>query len=113
MTACQEAIEACLESMEPASEEIESESEHQGVPKGEEAVETVKALKKWYGDWHLAVQCRLQLQKSTQGYGKSQKTLVTAHRMMLCHNIPARRQGPGRDNLARGTLKGQTFRKRH
>jgi hypothetical protein len=56
-TVCQEATEACLESMEPASEETESGLQHQEVPKKEEAVGTVKALKKWYGDWHLAVQC--------------------------------------------------------
>jgi hypothetical protein len=58
MTACQEVTEACLERMEPTLEETESESEHQEVPKEEATVETVKALKKQYGDQHLVVQCR-------------------------------------------------------
>jgi hypothetical protein len=72
MTACQEATEVCLESMKPASEEIESESEHQEVPKEEETVETVKALR-LYGDWHLAIPCRLRLKKQIQGYGGFRK----------------------------------------
>jgi hypothetical protein len=35
--------------------EMETESEHQEVHKEETAVNTVRALKKWYRDQHLAV----------------------------------------------------------
>jgi hypothetical protein len=74
MTACQEATEACLESKEPTSELV---AVHDEVPKEEAAVKTVRALKKRYGDWHLAVgHCR-QLKKWTQGDGGSQKKVAT------------------------------------
>jgi hypothetical protein len=33
----------------------ESKAEHEEVPMGEAAMETFGALKKWYGDRHLAV----------------------------------------------------------
>jgi hypothetical protein len=54
-TACQVATDASPESKEPTSVEIKSDSEHQEVPKDEDAAKTVKALKKRYGDRHLAL----------------------------------------------------------
>jgi hypothetical protein len=59
-----------LEKME-ATEEIESKAEHDRVPKEEAAVETVRALKEWYRDRHLAVMRRCQRKKQTQGNGGS------------------------------------------
>jgi hypothetical protein len=70
-------MEACLGKME-ATEELESEAEHEEVPKEEAAVETFGALKKWYGDWHLAVRRCGQPKKWTKGNGGSQKKLATA-----------------------------------
>jgi hypothetical protein len=57
MTACQEATEASLESKEPTSVEIQPVVVHEEVPKAQAAVKTVRALKRRYGDWHLAVGC--------------------------------------------------------
>jgi uncharacterized protein YydD (DUF2326 family) len=54
-TACQGVTEACLESKEPASVETEFIAVYEEVPKEETTVETFGALKKRYGDWHLAV----------------------------------------------------------
>jgi hypothetical protein len=48
--ACQEATEACLGSKVPTSVKIESIVVHEKVPKEEAAVNTVRALKKRYGD---------------------------------------------------------------
>jgi hypothetical protein len=48
--ACQEVAEACLGSKAPTSVEIESIVEREKVPKEEAAVNTVRALKKGYGD---------------------------------------------------------------
>jgi hypothetical protein len=63
------------------------------VPKEEVAVKTVRALKKRYGDWHLATGCCLQLYKQTWGNGGSRKKLATAHR--------GRTQGFTRDMVIR------------
>jgi hypothetical protein len=80
-------------------------------------VKTVRALKKRYGDWHLAIGRHWQLKKWNQGNGGSQKKLTTTCRGMIRGATPASckgrgHQGPGRDNVARGISKGQTFRKR-
>jgi hypothetical protein len=79
-------------------------------------MKTVRALKKQYGDRHLAVGRRRQLKKRTQGDGGSRKKLAAACRGMTCRAIPAlrkgRHQGPGRDNVARGAPKGQTLYRR-
>jgi hypothetical protein len=64
-------MEACLKSKAPASVEIGSVSVHEEVPKEEATVKTFRALKKRYGDQHLAVGRRLQLKKWTQGKGGS------------------------------------------
>jgi hypothetical protein len=49
--------------------------------------------------------------------GGSRKKLATAHRQMTCCAIPVRckehgRQGPGRDNVARGAPKGRMLERR-
>jgi hypothetical protein len=53
--ACQDATETRLESKEPTSVKTESTVVHEEVPNGQPAVKTVRALKKLYGDRHLAV----------------------------------------------------------
>jgi hypothetical protein len=63
-------IDSQLEKTE-ATEEIESKAEHDRVPKEEAAVETVRALKEWYRDQHLAARRRGQRKKRTQGNGGS------------------------------------------
>jgi hypothetical protein len=103
--------------MEPTSVETESVAVHEEVPTKEAEVKTVRALKKRYGDQHLAVGHCQQLKKWTQGNGGSQKKLAMA-RGGMTRAIPVPRnghghQGPNRDNAARATPIGQTFRKRH
>jgi hypothetical protein len=68
--------ETCLESKEPTSVQVEFAVVHEGVPK-EATVKTVTALKKLYGDQHLAIRYHQQLQKQTQGNGPRRlRTLV-------------------------------------
>jgi hypothetical protein len=67
--ACLEMTEACLESKVPTSLEIKSEAEHQDVPKGEAAVETVRALKKRYGYRNLTAGRLRKPKKRNQGNG--------------------------------------------
>jgi hypothetical protein len=117
MRACQEAAEACLESKEPTSVEIESKLEHQEVPKEEALVETFGALKDWYVDQYLAVECCRQPKKRTQGNGGSQKKLATTHRQMTHRAIPVHcrghgHKGPDRDSVARGASKGRMLERR-
>jgi hypothetical protein len=76
-TACQDATEAFLESKKPTSLEVESKAEHDEVPKEEAAVETFGASKKRHRDRHLAIRCRSQPKKRTQGNGGSWKKLAT------------------------------------
>jgi hypothetical protein len=45
-------MKAYPENMEANPEEMKSVAVHEEVPKEEVKVETVRALKKWYGDWH-------------------------------------------------------------
>jgi hypothetical protein len=104
-------------SMEATSVETESKLEHQEVPKEDAAVNIVRALKKWYRDWHLAVGHRSQLKKWTQGIGGSRKKLAAACRGMTRRATPAPRkghshQGPGKDNVVQETRKGRPFGKR-
>jgi hypothetical protein len=80
-------------------------------------VKTLRALKKRYGDQHLAVGRRRQLKKLTQGDGGSQKKLAATRRVMALRviYIPRKehgRQGLGRDNVATRTSKGRTSGKR-
>jgi hypothetical protein len=58
-------------------EEMKSVEEHQEVPKQVAAVETIGALKAQYGDRHLAIECRQQPKKWTQGDGGCGKNLAT------------------------------------
>jgi hypothetical protein len=55
MMAFQEVTEVCLESKEPTPVEIVFLAVHEEALKEEAAVKTVRALKKRYGDWHLAI----------------------------------------------------------
>lgn len=95
MMACQEVMEACLESKEPTSEEIESVMELEGVPKEEATMKHVRALKKWHGNWNLALGHLGQLKKWTQGNGGFWEKLAAACRGMTHCAIPTwhRRQG--------------------
>jgi hypothetical protein len=102
---------ACLESKEPTSVEIQSAAVHEEVPREER---TVRALKKRYGDKHLAVGYHQQLKKWTQGDGGSRKKLAATCRGMTRHAIPAPRkghgcQGPGMDSVVRGVPEGRTL----
>jgi hypothetical protein len=99
-TACQETTEAYLE-------ERKCVVEHQEVPKEEAAVETVGALGP-----------RRQPKKWTQSDGGSWKNSAIARSPLTCCAIPASRkehshQGPGRDNVARGTPKWWMFETSH
>jgi hypothetical protein len=110
-------IEACLEKaeakvLEANPEEIDSESEHQEVPKGQVAVDTVEALENRFGDWHLAVGHRRQPNKRTQSDGGSRKKLTrrarTARRNGRGHKGPMvekrRRKGPKCNNDIRNRV---------
>jgi hypothetical protein len=75
-------------------EENEIVAEQQEVPKEKAAAKTFRALKKRYGDWHIAVGCRRQLQKRRQVDGGFSKMLAAAYRGMTPPRaIPARRKG--------------------
>jgi hypothetical protein len=113
-----EKMEACLGKMEAIDleanpEGMESKAVHE-ISKKEDTVQTVRALRKWYGDWNLAIGGRGKLKKRTQGNGGSKKKLAAACRGMKHCAIPAWHKGhsgqePGRDNVARGTPKGQVL----
>jgi hypothetical protein len=83
-------------------EEMEALVEHQGVPKEEVMVETIRPLEEQYGDWYLTVGCRGQPKKWTQGDGRSWKKLATARKwipaMPFLHNV---RDGVIKDRLLR------------
>jgi hypothetical protein len=113
-------MEACLESMER-----KSESRYQEAPKGEAAMKTVRALKKWHGDRHLAIRCRRQPKKQTQGDGGFWKKLATAcrgvfHRAGVAQHKgrlhtrlmvkQRRRKKWTRDNVARGRKVGRNLK---
>jgi hypothetical protein len=90
---------------------------HLEDPNEEAEVETVGALKDWYGGQHLAVGRCWQSKKWTQGDGGSQKKLATSCRRMIHHDFPARhkghsRQGPSSDTVARGAPKGRKLDRR-
>jgi hypothetical protein len=103
--------------MEANPEELKSVAEYEEVPKEEAALKSLRALKNWHEDWHLAVGRHGQLKKRTQGDGGFRKKLSAACRGMTPHAIPAWHQGhsrqrPGKDSVVQGTQKGQMFRKR-
>jgi hypothetical protein len=110
--ACQEAMEACLESKEPASLEVEFEAEHEEVHKEEATVKPVRALKKWHGDWNLAIRHCQKPKKRAHGNVGYRKKLAASCRGMTHRAIPVQHKGQGQDNVARGAPEGQTFGKR-
>jgi hypothetical protein len=84
------------------------------------AVETIRALEDRYVDQHLAVGCRRQPKKLTQGNGGSRKKLAAVRRRMTRRDVRTRHErrshkGPTvektrrkirtRDNFVRGTPK--------
>jgi hypothetical protein len=85
---------------------------HQEVPKEEAAVETIRAVEDWCGEWHLALGHRWQLEKRTQGDGGSRKKLAATRRWMTHCAVTARRkahshkeetmEGPGMQKLSIG-----------
>jgi hypothetical protein len=77
------------------------------IPKDGTAVETVRALKKRYGD-HLAIGRRRQLKKQTQGDGGSRKKLAAAHTEKTRCAVPALCKGHG----SQGAPNERTFGKR-
>jgi hypothetical protein len=104
-------LDACLEKMGANPGELQSVVVHQEVPQEEATVETTGALEDPYGDRHLAKGHCQQLKKWTQGDGGSRKKLATARRQMTHFAIPPLykghgHQGPGKDDVVCGTLKG-------
>jgi seryl-tRNA synthetase len=85
MKSWREETKAYTEKQEANPEGMRSAAEHPEVPKEEAAVKIVRALKKRYGDWNLAVRCCRQPQKQTQDNGGSQKRLATGCREMTHH----------------------------
>jgi hypothetical protein len=71
MKPCLQKMEACLKSKEPTPEEMANAAGHPEVPNKEAAVETIRALKDLNNGRHLAVGCRQQQKKQTQGNGGS------------------------------------------
>jgi hypothetical protein len=92
--------------------EVESIAVHEEFPKEEATVETFGALKKRHRDRHLAVRGCGQPKERTQGNGGSQKKLIATCRGITHHAIPAWRKGQGQESVARGTPKGQMFKRR-
>jgi hypothetical protein len=93
--ACLEITDFCLVSKEPTSEETKSKAEHEEVSKEEDAVGTFGPLKGRYRGRHLAVRCRGQPKKRTQGNGGSRKKLIAACRGMTRRATPARTLSSG------------------
>jgi hypothetical protein len=119
-----EETKTCLVKVEANPEEKETVAEQREVPKEEAAVETIGALKKRYGDRHLAVGRRRQLKKRTKGDGGSRQKLAVVRKGMTrragvarrkggSHNGPTveqrRRKNRTTDSVGRGTSKGRTF----
>jgi exopolyphosphatase/pppGpp-phosphohydrolase len=94
--------------MKANPDELKSVEVHEEVPKEEATVETFRALKEWYEDRHLAIRCRCQTNKQTQGSGGSWKKLAATCRGMTRHALPAQHkghchQGQGNKNVVQGT----------
>jgi hypothetical protein len=103
MKACLQKMEACLKSKETTLEEMANAAAQPEVPNEEAAVVTIGAMKDRYGDRHLAIGRRRELQKRTQGDGGPRKKLVAACRRMTRRVIPAPRKG----TLSSGTRQGR------
>jgi hypothetical protein len=118
-TACQEVMESCVENAkEPTSMEMKSVRVHKEFPQEDAAVETGRALKKWYRDQHLVAGCRGMPKEWTQSNGGCQKKLAATHRGMTRHAGVAWHKGHGcqghrKKNAAPRTQKGRSDEKRH
>jgi hypothetical protein len=105
----QERMMACLGRMEAMDleanpEEKESEAEHREVPKEDEAVKPVGALKKQHSGWHLAAGHRGKLKEWTQGKDGCQKKLAaTCRDDSLCKS--GMEQGTSRTRQGQGCTK--------
>jgi hypothetical protein len=97
--------------------ETECVAVNEKVPKEDAAVKTLRSLKERCGDQHSAVGRRRLLKKRAQNDCESRKKLAAHRRWMTRRPVPALRkghgrQGPDRDSVARGALKGRTFKRR-
>jgi hypothetical protein len=81
--------------LEVNREKFEAMAEQQDAPNEEVAVETIGALKDQCWDQQLAVGCRQQPKKQTQGGAGSQKKLAAVQGQLTHHVIPARSKGCG------------------
>jgi hypothetical protein len=86
-------VEVEITDLEENPKEKETQMEQQEVPKEENAVKRVIALKKRYGERHLAVGRPRKPKKQTQGNSGSRKKLAAACRGMTHSTISARRKG--------------------
>jgi hypothetical protein len=107
MTSWWEETKACLQKMGAYPEKMKCVAKNQDVPKEEAAVTTVRAVKKRYGDRHLAIRRRRQLRKRPQDEGGSRKKLVVARRGMTRRAGVAQRKGRGHTGLAGNSDQGQ------
>jgi oligoribonuclease (3'-5' exoribonuclease) len=69
-------LDACLELVKAYPGELQSVAVHQEVPKDEAALEIIGALKDRPADRYLAVGCRRQTKRRTQGDGGSRQMLA-------------------------------------
>jgi hypothetical protein len=112
MTACQEVTEAYPEKMETNPEEMQSEAVHEEVLKEEASVKSFGAMKKWHRGQNVAAGSYRKPKEQTQGNGGSRKKLAVAHRgMTRCAKV-AWCKGQNKDDVAKGTQKGQAIKKR-
>jgi hypothetical protein len=98
MDAWIEGMKACVGKLEANWEMSDAVAKHKLIPNEETRVETIGALKDWYGDWQLAAGCHQQLKKWTQGDGGSRK-LAAARKWITRRAIPARHKGRGHKGL--------------
>jgi hypothetical protein len=99
------------------SGELQSVAVHQEVYKEEAAVETIGALEDRYGDRHLDVGQRRQPKKRIRDDSEFRQKIASARGLLTNRVIPESRkghgrQGPGRENVAKGAAKGRTFERR-
>jgi hypothetical protein len=106
--------DTCLDKMEAKAGELQSVAVHQEVPKEEAAVKPIRALKKRYGERHLAVGRREKPKERTQGKGgvpeetgcrRRGKTRRAGVAQLKGHCL----QGQCKDKDVEGTRKGRMF----
>jgi hypothetical protein len=116
--ACQETTEARLECKEPTSVDMKSEAEHREIPTEHTAVESGKAPKKMYWDWHLAAGRPGKPKERTRGNCGSRRKFAASRRRMTCRAGVAWRErnvvrkNRIRDKVERGTRRVRALRKR-